>query len=180
MNVPVRAVVGQGVWMVVLWVVLWGEITAANVLSGVAVSAALLLLLPLHRGVRGRFHLRPLRAVGFVLWLLVQIVKSNLLVAWEIITPGDRIRAGVVSVTLPPCSDGLVTLVANCITLTPGTLTLEVRREPTTLYVHVLHLRDVDDVRRDVLDLLRRAVRAFGSPEAIATVEADIRREVPA
>jgi multicomponent Na+:H+ antiporter subunit E len=179
-TVPVWTVVAQGVWMVVLWVVLWGEVTVANVVSGVAVSAVLLLLLPLRRGARGRFYVRPLRAVGFVLWLLVQIVRSNLLVAWEILTPRDRIRAGVVSVVLPPCSDGLVTLVANCITLTPGTLTLEVRREPTTLYVHVLHLRDIDDVRHDVLDLLRRVVRAFGSPEAIARVEADIRREVAA
>jgi multicomponent Na+:H+ antiporter subunit E len=54
--------------------------------------------------------------------------------------------------------------VADAVTLTPGTLTVEVRREPVpVLYVHVLHLRAVEDVRADVHRLRDLAERAFGS-----------------
>jgi multicomponent Na+:H+ antiporter subunit E len=172
-TVPVLSTFAQGVWMVVLWVVLWGELSLANVVSGVAVTLVLLTLLPLGRGKRGSFHVRPLWALWFAGYFLVKLVQSNLIVAWEIVTPGDRTTTGVVAVPLRDCGDGLVTLIANCITLTPGTLTLEIRREPTTLYVHVLHLRDIEAVRRDIRQLERMAVRAFGTPEALAQFRAD-------
>jgi multicomponent Na+:H+ antiporter subunit E len=53
--------------------------------------------------------------------------------------------------------------VANVITLTPGTMTLESKGSPATLYVNVLQLHDPNAVRRDVADIERRAVKAFGS-----------------
>ena len=55
-----------------------------------------------------------------------------------------------------------MTLVANSITLTPGTLTVEVQDEPPVLYVHCLGLDDPDQVRRDVLDLQRDALLKAG------------------
>jgi multicomponent Na+:H+ antiporter subunit E len=63
--------------------------------------------------------------------------------------------------------------VADAVSLTPGTLTLEVQREPLILYVHVLHLRSVEDVRRDVRRLELDAVRAFGSAEALRGLTTD-------
>jgi multicomponent Na+:H+ antiporter subunit E len=76
-------------------------------------------------------------------------------------------------------SDALVTLVANSITLTPGTATIDVREHedgsPPTLYVHVLHFGDVESIRRDVLRLEQLAVRAFGSAEALRAVDAAAR-----
>ena len=54
------------------------------------------------------------------------------------------IRTGVIAVPLPGCSDGLLTLVTNIIALTPGTMPLQVTQDPTVLYVHVLHLGDVE------------------------------------
>jgi multicomponent Na+:H+ antiporter subunit E len=70
------------------------------------------------------------------------------------------------------CSDLVITVVANAITLTPGTLTVELRRDPTTLYVHVLHLSDLDEVRRDIRTLQRKVVRAIGSAHALALLDA--------
>ena len=67
----------------------------------------------------------------------------------------------------------LVTVVANAIALMPGSVTVEVERDPPTLYVHVLHLRSVEDVRRDIHRLEVMAVRAFGSAEALAGIEQD-------
>ena len=76
-------------------------------------------------------------------------------------------------------SDDVVTLVANSITLTPGTLTVDVHRDESgvTLYVHGMYTRDVEAVRRDVLRLEALALRAFGSDEDAARVEGDYRRQ---
>jgi multicomponent Na+:H+ antiporter subunit E len=72
-------------------------------------------------------------------------------------------------------SDGIVTVVANAVTLTPGTLTVDVHEPgddtPPTIYVHVLQFDDVESVRRDVLRLEQLAVRAFGTKQQRAEIE---------
>jgi multicomponent Na+:H+ antiporter subunit E len=69
----------------------------------------------------------------------------------------------------------VVTLVANAVSLTPGTLTLELDRPGNILYVHVLHLRDLESVRRDVRSLEALVVRAFGDADSLASLEAQPR-----
>jgi multicomponent Na+:H+ antiporter subunit E len=67
----------------------------------------------------------------------------------------------------------LVTFVANTISLTPGSLVLEVRGDPAVLYVHVLGLRgmETEAVRRDVQRLEVAVVRALGSADAVAALD---------
>lgn len=158
-------------WFTVLWIVLWRDPSVANVLSGVAIALVVLAVFPPHR-VTGDHALRPLRLAVFLGYFAWKLVVSNLVVAREIVTPRDHIRTGIVAVPMVACSDLMVTIVANAISLTPGTLTLEVRRDPPTLFVHVLHLHDLDQVRRDIRTLQRLAVRAIGSTEAVAEFDA--------
>jgi len=160
----------QLLWLAALWVVLWGEVTVANVVGGLAVAVVVLWAVPL-RARRGALTVRPLAALRLLSFFVVQLVVSTGVVVVAIMSPSRRVRTGIVAIPVRGCSDGVVTLVANFITLTPGTLTLEVRRDPMTLYVHVLHVEDVESVRRDVLHLERLAVRAFGSREALAQLE---------
>jgi multicomponent Na+:H+ antiporter subunit E len=164
-------------WLVVVWVALWGPVTTANVAGGVAVAAAVQLLPVGLRSGRptgsARFVVRPVAAARFLAYFLAKLVEASVVVALEVATPRNRIRTGVVAVPLRGASDALVTLVADAVTLTPGTLTIEVGRNPPTLYVHVLHLRDVEAVRREVRHLEVLAVRAFGSPAALAGLATD-------
>ncbi|MBA3955231.1 MAG: Na+/H+ antiporter subunit E [Acidimicrobiia bacterium] len=159
-----------GAWLVVVWVALWGDVSAANVVSGVVVSAVLLTFFPLGLATRpGRFRpLWVLRLLGYFSW---KLVEANAVVAWEVVTPRNRINEGIVAVPVTGASDVLVSVVANAISLTPGTLTIEVATDPNVLYVHVLHLHDIDAVRRDVTRLERSVLRAFGTDEAVAEVE---------
>jgi multicomponent Na+:H+ antiporter subunit E len=157
-------------WLTVLWVALWGELSAANVLGGLLVAAAAIWLLPMPGQPFG-VRVRPWHAAVFAAYFAFKLVQANLLLAWEIVTPRNKIRTGIVAVPVRGCSDMLVALVANAITLTPGTLSLEVRRDPATLYVHVLHLRHPDEVRREVLRLERLAILAFGDDAARASLD---------
>jgi multicomponent Na+:H+ antiporter subunit E len=164
-------------WLTAVWVALWGDVTFANVAAGAIVALAVTVLLPA-TGDRGRATserstVRPLAAVHFAGWFAIKLVEANAVVAWEVLTPRNRINEGVVAVPLHQCSDGLTTLVASCVSLTPGTLVLDVDRDPLVLYVHVLHLRTIEEVRVEVETLERLAIRAFGTAEARAALARD-------
>lgn len=167
-------------WIVVVWVALWGGLSVANVLGGAAVAAVLLAVFPAE-GRRQAFVIRPLPALQFTGRFVVDLVRANAEVAWEVLTPSYQGDPGVVSVRLAPSSDALVTLVADAVTLTPGTLTLDVERTDdggAVLYVHVLHLHDPHDVRDGVRRLQYLAARAF-DPDPAAAAAADPRRRDP-
>lgn len=159
-------------WLLVVWVALWESATVANVLSGLVVATVLLFVFPVRdtSSATGRF--RPLQAVRFVAYFSLKLLEANVVVAWEVITPSNEgVREGIVAVPITGASDTVVAIVANAISLTPGTLTLEVERNPTVLYVHVLHLRSVERARADVLRLELRVLRAFGDDDAVALTE---------
>lgn len=160
------------VWLVAVWLALWSDLSVANVAGGVLVATIVVWLFGSRRS--GQVAFRPVPAVRFALYFLFKLVEASIVVARTVITPRHRIRAGIVAVQLRGCSDAVVTLIANAVSHTPGTLTLEVHREPLTLYIHVLSLHEVDDVRRDVYTLERLAIEAFGTRAALDGLHDDV------
>jgi multicomponent Na+:H+ antiporter subunit E len=65
-------------------------------------------------------------------------------------------RPGVVAVPLDARTDAEITLLANLITLTPGTLSLDVSADRSFLYVHAMYVDDVNDVKRQIKDGFER------------------------
>ena len=151
-------------WLTFVWVSLWGDLSVGNVLAGAAVGAALVSAFP-DALPRPGGRLRPWPALVFAGYFAWRLVVANAVVAWEVLTPDNTsVREGIVAVPVDECSDAVVTVIANAISLTPGTLTIEVRRDPTVLFVHVLHLRSIEHTREEVQRLERLARRAFGAP----------------
>lgn len=155
--------------LLVVWLMLWGEVSVANLASGVLVVGLLWALVPrLRRAPRHRFH--PWGIVLVVVDLGVRLVLSSLQVIRTVLTPTpDRLRSGVVAVPLRSSSPLVATVVADLITLTPGTLTLDVRTSPPEVVVHVLGLDDPDTVRDEVAELealVLRAVEPLADPQA--------------
>lgn len=158
-------------WLTLLWVGLWGELTVGNVLGGLAVATLVLLASPLPADRSSPGWFRPLAVARFTGYFAVQLVLSNLQLAREVVRRDQRRTSGVLAVPMRGLSERLVTLVANAYTLTPGSITIEVRQDPAVVYVHLLRLDDADDTRRQLLHLEYLAVRAFGSPEARRQLE---------
>ncbi len=156
-----------GAWLVVVWVALWGDISVANVLSGAAVAAGLLVVFPLTGHPADRLHVRPLAVARLVLFFVVELFKSNLIITRTIVSRRDRVRTGVIAVPLTCDTDVLLTIVANLTALTPGMMAIEVEREPPRFFVHVLQVRDPESSRQDVWRLERLVINAFGRPELI-------------
>jgi multicomponent Na+:H+ antiporter subunit E len=163
-------------WLTVVWVGLWGSVTAANVLGGLLVAAVLLALLPLRDDpVGARDRVSPLGVLAFLGFFAVELVQASLIVVWQVLRPRSELRQAVVAIEAFGASDRLLTLIANAISLTPGTLTLEVDRERSVLYVHALDVggpEGVERTRRSIARLERRAVLAVGSPEQRARLGA--------
>lgn len=158
----------RGALLVSFWLLAWGEVSVANVASGLVVAAVLLLAFPPHRRTGTGSGVSPLGAARLVLHVLGQLVPSNVLVARQILCRRSRIRTGVLAYPLHTPSEEVLSLMAHVIALTPGTMTVEATREPAVLYVHFLLLDDVDRARKTVARLERLAVAALGGDAVVS------------
>jgi multicomponent Na+:H+ antiporter subunit E len=98
-----------------------------------------------------------LELLAFLLW---ELLLANLRVAYDVLTPGYHMRPGVVAIPLDARTDAEITLLANLITLTPGTLSLDVSSDRRVLYIHVMYIDndDLDEVRRKIKSGFERRV----------------------
>ena len=159
------------VWLTAVWVGLWGSVTAANVLGGLVLAVVVVRALPLASpdtpGV-----VDPAALLRFAARFVVDLLISTWQVTVLVVRPGGTLRQGVVAVPVPGASDALLTMLANAISLTPGTLTLDIDRRSSTLYVHALDIgqgpEGVRQLRQDLHDQASSAVRAVGPAESRA------------
>ncbi|WP_442941895.1 Na+/H+ antiporter subunit E [Nocardia sp. NBC_00416] len=131
--------VGVLIWLAVVWVALWGRISIANVLAGLAVGAAIMVTLPLPRiPVSGQLRLLPLvKLVGVSIYYALE---SSLQVAWFALRPGPPPVSGVLRVRFAFRSDLVLVLCTNLLNLIPGTMVLEIDRQQCVVYVHVIDI----------------------------------------
>jgi multicomponent Na+:H+ antiporter subunit E len=150
-------------WLVAVWILLWGNISAANILSGLAVALLITLLLPLPVvPIEGRLH--PLSLAKASLVVGRNLVMSSLQVAWLAIKPGPPPMSAVLRVGFAVKSDLVLALGVHAINLTPGTMVLEIDRDRRLLYIHVLDVgsrRAVDRFYREIAQLERLLIAAF-------------------
>jgi multicomponent Na+:H+ antiporter subunit E len=165
-------------WLVLVWILLWGTWSWANVLSGLLVALLVTLLLPLPHVVGGT-RVRPLPLLAFAGHFVLDLVVSGAQVAWLALRPGGQGYSAIVRAQLRTDSDLLLTMVAEAVSLVPGSLVLDLDREGRTITVHLLHVRDrahVEQERADVLVVEERLVRAFGSAEDVAALDRDLQQ----
>lgn len=138
--------------LAIIWCILTGDFTPTNFLVGVGLGFLLVGLsqraleqrppnVP-RSGVRPNYILKLWHIIYFVLFFLWELILSNVRVAYEILTPNFYMTPGVVAIPLDLKSDDEITLLANLITLTPGTLSLDVSDDRRTLYIHAMYIED--------------------------------------
>jgi multicomponent Na+:H+ antiporter subunit E len=140
------------------WVALTGDASPGNALFALGLAAlALVVARPLDPG--GRARVRWTRLPGFVLYFAWQVLIANARVARAVLAPLPRLRPGIVAVPLTLERDAEIALLANLITLTPGTLSIEVSEDRRTLYVHALGVSDAEAVRAEVRAGFERRIK---------------------
>lgn len=147
--------------LTLVWSGLLGGITLANLASGFVVSYFLLWLVT--RGQRGHdayFGKLP-RVLGFIGYYLWELVKSNAIIAYDVLTPTHHMKPGVIGIPIEAKTDLEITALANLITMTPGTLSLDISPDRKTLYVHAMYIHDPEELRRDIKENFEPRVLAL-------------------
>ncbi|MFD1815188.1 Na+/H+ antiporter subunit E [Rhodococcus gannanensis] len=173
--------IGTLTWLVFVWVLLWGNVSVANIVGGLLVAILITVLLPLPRvPVGGRIHVWSIvKLIGVSLWYAAQ---SSVQVAWLSVRPGPPPVTGVLRCRLAIKSDLVLTLCVDVLNLIPGTLVLEVDQVKRTVYVHVLDLgtdKAVHQFHRTVRRLERLFIEAFERPAEWAPDTVDTPRKEP-
>lgn len=162
-------------WLVVLWMLLWGQFTLLAFVTGlvVAIFVTRVFRLPTVE-LSGRINLWY--AALFVVQFLFAVVKGALSVSWQVFDFRRAPSAAIIAIPLRYADDLVMTHVSVVSSLIPGSLVVEADRDRHILYLHVIGARDradVDRLRAGVLEWERRIVRALGSPAQYRALKAD-------
>ena len=143
--------------LAVLWAAVVGSVDGVHLMTGFAVGY---MVLWVARPVLGptRYFGKLFEAIRFVAFFLYELVLSNLRVAWDVLTPRAYRRPGVVAIPLEASTDLEITLLANLVTLTPGSLSLDVSSDRKCLFVHAMFVEDADQIRSDIKQGFERRV----------------------
>lgn len=150
-------------WLILVWILLWGTFSAANVLSGLLVALVITLLLPLPAvPVEGRVH--PLSLLRLLVTVGYYLVLSSVQIAFLAIRPGPPPLSAVLRAHLAVKSDLVLALAVNIFNLIPGSIVLEIDQSRRMLYMHVIDVGNERAVARfyaQVSQVERLLVRAF-------------------
>ena len=139
------------------WAAITGLFTWSNVLAGF-ILAYVVLFIAQHAIGSYTYFRRIDRVLRFAVFYVWELILANLRVAYDVMTPRHHIRPGVVAIPLDARTDAEITLLANLITLTPGSVSLDVSSDRRFLYLHAMYIDDVEEFRQSIKDTLERRV----------------------
>ena len=131
------------------WMLLNGDLSFTNFLEGFFIAY---IILWITKGVlvKDNYFTKIPRIIGFVFFFLYELVLANLKVAYDIVTPQHLMRPGIVKIPLSAKTDLEITLLANLITLTPGTLSMDVSPDKKYIYVHSMYIDNVEEFKAEI------------------------------
>jgi len=141
-----------------LWLVLTESYTGPNFLFGFFIAYVVVVLFAHATGDR-HYTSMAFRLVRFAGYFVFILIKANLQVAREVITPGHGMTPRVIAYDVRDLTDVQTVTLSNAITLTPGTLTADVSDDGATLYVHCMYAQDragavaeIDRLKRNLIE----------------------------
>jgi len=157
------------VWLTLVWVLLWGDLSVGNVLSGLAIAWVVSVVMPLPP-IAAKGRVRPLALARLIGRFAVDVLVASVQVGIQAFRPRPPLSA-VIRVRLRSSSDLYLTLTAELCSLVPGSVVVEAHRLTGTLYLHVLDVGGtggIEAARRRALDQEERVLRALASDAELA------------
>ena len=129
-----------------IWAIFFGGFTWLTMLSGYVVGYAVLWLLQPLTGVQSSYFRRVYAWSKLIVMFHYELVVSSIAVIWDVLTPGHRARPALIEMPLDAETDLGILLVTNLISLTPGTLSIDVSEDRKTLSIHAMFADDPEAV----------------------------------
>lgn len=143
--------------MALAWAAVTGSFSLINLVFGFALGTVALSLIREQVGSMGYFS-KARRMIALMALFVYELVLSSVRVAVMVLNPKMDLKPGILAYPLKVDRDFEITLLANLITLTPGTLSVDVSEDRRTLYVHALDCSDPDQTRQDIADGFERKI----------------------
>lgn len=145
------------IFLALVWTFLQGELKGSNFAAGLVLGYVVIAISQQVIG-SGSYVQRVGRLVTFVLYVIWEIFVASLALARLVIQPRLRLRPAIVAVPLDVETDLEITTLSNLLTLSPGTMTLDVSTDRQTLYVHAIDIEEPEAFRREFKEGLERRV----------------------
>jgi len=150
------------VMLTLIWIALTGSFSFINFFIGFILSFFILWIISRNSADR-RYYTIAFKVIGFFFYFLYEMLKANLQVAYEVMTSNLHMKPGIVKLELEARTDLEITLLANLISLTPGTLVIDVSDDRKVMYIHGMYLQDrakfIDSIKngleRPLLNIMR-------------------------
>jgi len=126
-----------------------------NFVFGFMLGFGILWIMNRTDGDRSYFYKVP-RIISFVFYFIWEMLKANVQVAYDVMTPKYFMKPGIVKFPLNAKTDTEINLLSTMISLTPGTLILDISEDKRTMYIHVMYLNNPEKFVRDMKTGLER------------------------
>lgn len=144
-----------------IWVALTGSMYYSNFLFGYLLGFFTLWVMNQNETDQRYFYRVP-KIIGFVFYFLYEMIVANLQVAYDVITPKYFFKPGIVRFPLNASSDLEINILSMFISLTPGTILLDVSEDKKSIFIHVMYLESKEkfvarmrNSERKILEILR-------------------------
>ena len=144
--------------LAILWAMATGSLNLPSLLLGFLVAGGVLHFAGPALG-NPRYAVRAFQVIGLALYFLRELLVSSVRVAIDVLRPTLRMTPAVIAVPIELGDDAQITLLANLISLTPGTLSIDVAADGSTLYVHAMYGEDPESVRQHIKHEYERRIQ---------------------
>ncbi|MBB3053302.1 multicomponent Na+:H+ antiporter subunit E [Prauserella isguenensis] len=155
------------IWLVVVWMLLWGTFDVATAVYGLLVALIVLVVFPLPSHRWNIFH-RPWRLVILAGYVIVDLVGSAVRFFVDTLRESGRVSAAIMAVPVLSDVDHVIASAANVVSLAPGTFVLQIDRSRGIWYVYTTGVRTAEDAHKaydNVVDMQHVVVWAFGDEQ---------------
>ena len=131
----------MNVMLTLIWVALTGSFTYINLLFGFVISFFVLWVISRESSDR-RYFTIAFKIIGFFFYFLYEMLKATIEVAYEVMSRRFKMKPGIIKMPLEARTDVEITILANLIALTPGTLVIDISDDRTVMYIHGMYVQD--------------------------------------
>lgn len=138
-----------------IWVALTGELYFLNFMVGFVMGFFILWLMNRNESDKRYFNRVP-KIIGFIFFFLWEMIRANIQVAYDVITPKFFMQPGIIKYRMNAKTDFEINMLSTMVALTPGTIVIDVSKDKKVIYIHVMYLKDKEKFIRQLKNVSER------------------------
>jgi multicomponent Na+:H+ antiporter subunit E len=145
--------------VILAWIWMFLKVSYDSITFFVGYFFGMIIIFSFRRFFQSRFYIyRLLAVIRLFLIFIRELILSNISVLKVILKPKLDIRPGIFALSTELQKDWEITILANLITLTPGTLVIDVSNDNKVLYIHAMDIADAEEAINSIKNTFEKAI----------------------